>query len=141
MTDETTSGKAAAGSEKKPNEFANFMRDTFVRALDHYALRISQKDERVEGKQPKPVRKIADHWLSLEEEEKIRFFDKVIGAAELAIAAAPVAIASLRGRKKAKAEREEKPRRKKAGASKDDSPGGGTKGKKKSTAKKSQKKK
>lgn len=92
---------ATAASPKAKNEFVDFMRRTFVSALDHYATKVSDRDS--EGaQQSKPVRKIAEHWLRLEEEEKLRFFDKVIGVAEVAIAATPVAIASLRERRRKK---------------------------------------
>ena len=109
--------------EKQPSEFATFIRDTFIRALDHYATRVVEPRDEDDKKPAKPVRKIADHWLTMQEEQKVRFFDQVVGAAEVAIAAAPVALATLRERKKAKAaeaeeEREPPAPKKKAAAKK-----------------------
>lgn len=93
---------------KAPTEFAGFIRDTLIGALDHYASRVATTDvESEQQRAPKPVRKIADHWLTLEPDQKVRFFDQVIGAAEMAIAAAPVAIATLREKKRRRAEAED----------------------------------
>lgn len=94
-------------SANQPTEFAAFIRDTFIRALDHYATRVIAPREEDDKKPAKPVRKIADHWLTLQEEQKVRFFDQVVGAAEVALAAAPVALATLRERKRKSAEAEE----------------------------------
>ena len=93
-------------SETKPSplpEFASFIRDMGVRALDNVADRISKKKN--DEKERKPIRKIADHWKRLSAEEKREFFEKVIKAAEVVAAVAPVAVAAIKS-KKAKAKKQ-----------------------------------
>lgn len=85
---DTTDEIPEIDEKNAPSEFASFLRGLAVRALDNFAVRIVEKSE---GKQPKPIRKIAEHWTDMSLPQKERFFEQMINAAQTLAAAAPAA--------------------------------------------------
>lgn len=94
MSDDQNNG--GNGNDAVP-EFARFLRNMGVQALDNFANRLSQKDVNAENS-PKPVRKIAEHWMSLSKEQKSEFVGKILTTAEAVAAAAPAAIVALKSK-------------------------------------------
>jgi hypothetical protein len=126
--------------EKEVPEFAKFLREMGVRALDRMAAKIHDR-QKGESKPPKPVRKIADHWQTLTGEQRKEFVGQIISAAEALAAAAPAAVMAMRARRQQKAADVPKAKAKpakKSSAKKSAAKKGGAK---KSAAKKSSRKK
>lgn len=86
-----------------PSEFAAFVRGVGVRALDALADRVERRTADPQKKQPKPVRKIVEYWQDMSLEQKERFFDQMIAAAQALAAAAPAVFAVKRAKKALKA--------------------------------------
>lgn len=86
-----------------PSEFAAFVRGVGVRSLDALAERVEKRTADPQKKQPKPVRKIVEYWQDMSLEQKERFFDQMIAAAQALAAAAPAVFAAKRAKKALKA--------------------------------------
>lgn len=91
--EKTTSGD----EESELTEFAKFLRDMGVRSLDALATKIADRQES-DAKLSKPMRKIADHWLDMNSNDKDEFVGKVLSTAEALAVAAPAAIAAFAAR-------------------------------------------